>query len=38
MAESELHRKGSEIRRKLLGDKYVERVNASCWATSTWSA
>ena len=29
MAESELHRKGSEIRRTLLGDKYVERVNAT---------
>ncbi len=31
MAESELHRKGSEIRRKLLGDKYVERVNATTY-------
>jgi 4-carboxymuconolactone decarboxylase len=31
MAESELYRKGSEIRRKLLGDKYVERVNATTY-------
>src|SRR6202795_2214703 len=31
MAESELHRKGSEVRRKLLGDKYVERVNATTY-------
>ena len=31
MAESELHRKGSEIRRKLLGDKYVERVNSTTY-------
>src|SRR5512132_144004 len=31
MAESELHRKGSEIRRQLLGDKYVERVNATTY-------
>ena len=31
MAESELHRKGSEIRRTLLGDKYVERVNATTY-------
>ncbi|HXA94759.1 MAG TPA: 4-carboxymuconolactone decarboxylase, partial [Candidatus Dormibacteraeota bacterium] len=31
MAESELHRKGNEIRRQLLGDKYVERVNATTY-------
>src|SRR5499425_1687140 len=31
MADSELHRKGSEIRRRLLGDKYVERVNATTY-------
>jgi 4-carboxymuconolactone decarboxylase len=31
MAESELYRKGSEIRRRLLGDKYVERVNATTY-------
>jgi 4-carboxymuconolactone decarboxylase len=31
MAESELHKKGNEIRRQLLGDKYVERVNASTY-------
>ena len=31
MAESELHRKGNEIRRRLLGDKYVERVNATTY-------
>src|SRR6476646_5141552 len=31
MAESELHRKGTEIRRQLLGDKYVERVTATTY-------
>ena len=31
MAESELHRKGNAIRRQLLGDKYVERVNATTY-------
>lgn len=31
MPESELHRKGNEIRRQLLGDKYVERVNATTY-------
>jgi 4-carboxymuconolactone decarboxylase len=31
MADHELHRKGSEIRRKLLGDRYVERVNATTY-------
>src|SRR4029077_2082086 len=31
MAESELHRKGNEIRRRLLGDKYVDRVNATTY-------
>jgi 4-carboxymuconolactone decarboxylase len=31
MAESELHRKGSEIRRQLLGDAYVERANQTTY-------
>jgi hypothetical protein len=31
MPESERHRKGTEIRRQLLGDKYVERVNATTY-------
>jgi 4-carboxymuconolactone decarboxylase len=31
MPDSELQRKGSEIRRKLLGDKYVDRVNATTY-------
>lgn len=32
MAESETYRKGSEIRRRLLGDAYVDRVNQSTYA------
>jgi 4-carboxymuconolactone decarboxylase len=31
MAESELMRKGREIRKKLLGDEYVERVAATTY-------
>ena len=31
MADSELMTKGREIRRKLLGDEYVERVNATTY-------
>jgi 4-carboxymuconolactone decarboxylase len=32
MAESETHRKGSEIRRRLLGDAYVDRVTKTTYA------
>src|ERR671939_1801009 len=31
MAESELYRKGKELRRQLLGEAYVERVNQSTY-------
>ena len=31
MAESELHRKGAEIRRQLLGDDYVAKVGQSTY-------
>jgi 4-carboxymuconolactone decarboxylase len=31
MSESEAHRKGAEMRRKLLGDAYVERVSKSTY-------
>jgi 4-carboxymuconolactone decarboxylase len=31
MAESETYRKGRELRRQLLGDAYVERVNATTY-------
>lgn len=31
MAESELYRKGAAIRRELLGDAYVERVNQTTY-------
>ena len=31
MAESEAYRKGREMRRKLLGDAYVERVNKNTY-------
>ena len=32
MAESETYRKGRELRRQLLGDAYVERVNQTAYA------
>ncbi len=32
MAESESYRKGREIRRQLLGDEYIERVNKGAYA------
>jgi 4-carboxymuconolactone decarboxylase len=32
MAESELHRKGAEMRRQLLGDAYVDRVARTTYA------
>ena len=32
MAESETYRKGRELRRQLLGDTYVERVNQTAYA------
>jgi 4-carboxymuconolactone decarboxylase len=32
MAESELYRKGTALRRQLLGDEYVERVNRGLYA------
>jgi 4-carboxymuconolactone decarboxylase len=31
MAESELYRKGAEMRRNLLGDDYVQRINTSVY-------
>jgi 4-carboxymuconolactone decarboxylase len=31
MSESELYRKGSELRRQLLGDAYVERANKNVY-------
>lgn len=31
MAESEMYRKGRELRRRLLGDAYVDRVNATTY-------
>ncbi len=31
MAESETHRKGSELRRELMGDAYVERMNQTVY-------
>ena len=31
MSESELYRKGSELRRQLLGDAYVERANKTVY-------
>lgn len=31
MAESELYKKGAEMRRQLLGDDYVQRVNSSVY-------
>ena len=31
MSESETHRKGAEMRRRLLGDAYVERVSKSTY-------
>lgn len=35
MTESERYRKGSEIRRQLLGDAYVERVNRTTYSDPT---
>ena len=35
MAESEAYRKGSEMRRKLLGDAYVERANKTTYDDPT---
>jgi 4-carboxymuconolactone decarboxylase len=35
MAESEAYRKGAEIRRKLLGDAWVERTNRATYAEPT---
>ena len=35
MAESETYRKGSELRRQLLGDAYVERMNQSVYTDPT---
>jgi 4-carboxymuconolactone decarboxylase len=32
MAENETYRKGRELRRQLLGDAYVERVNATTYS------
>lgn len=32
MAQSETYRKGNEIRRRLLGDAYVDRVNETAYA------
>src|SRR5437762_2575736 len=32
MSESETYRKGSELRRQLLGDDYVQRANAATYA------
>jgi 4-carboxymuconolactone decarboxylase len=32
MAESETYRKGSELRRQLMGDAFVERVNQTAYA------
>ena len=32
MSETETYRKGSELRRQLLGDAYVERVNKATYA------
>jgi 4-carboxymuconolactone decarboxylase len=32
MAESELYRKGTTLRRQLLGDEYVERANRAVYA------
>ena len=32
MAETETYRKGREVRRQLLGDAYVERVNQTAYA------
>ena len=32
MSESELYRKGSELRRQLLGDAYVERANKNVYS------
>ena len=31
MSQSETYRKGSELRRQLLGDAYVERVNSTTY-------
>ena len=35
MAESEAYRKGADIRRKLLGDAWVERTNRATYAEPT---
>jgi len=35
MAESESYRRGSEIRRKLLGDDFVEQTNRTTYADPT---
>ena len=35
MTQSETYRKGSELRRQLLGDAYVERVNQSTYKDPT---
>lgn len=35
MSESEAYRKGSEVRRKLLGDAYVERANKTTYSDPT---
>ena len=32
MAQSEMYRKGSEVRRQLLGDAYIERSNKTTYA------
>ena len=32
MAETEMYRKGAEVRRRLLGDAYVERVAKASYA------
>ncbi|MBI2526634.1 MAG: carboxymuconolactone decarboxylase family protein [Candidatus Rokubacteria bacterium] len=32
MAQSEMYRKGSEVRRQLLGDAYVERANRTTYS------
>jgi len=34
MPDSEAYRKGSELRRKLLGDAYVEKANKTATPTS----
>ncbi len=35
MSESETYRRGAELRRKLLGDEYVDRINKTTYADPT---